>query len=495
MSAYAFLTDQFKKYYIYKDLDGILMWDSATMMSKGSVEARGEQAALLKLESQKIITDPQIEESIASAEAQTDLNDWQKANLREMKRQLIHENAVDPKLIGELTKTLNESEVVWRTARKENDFAAMQPYLESIFNLSRQIGEAKADKLGCTPYEALVDEFDPGSNCTKIDKHFDDLASFLPPLIEKIIEKQQQNPTTPLEGPFPQEAQKAVGLHLMEKFNFDFDKGRLDVSTHPFCGGSTDDVRITTRYRENEFFTAMMGIIHETGHALYEQGRPAAYMHQPVSQARGMGVHESQSLFYEKQIGRNPSFIQYVHPHLKQQFQTNGPAWELDNVLKVTHKVSRSLIRVDADEVTYPLHIMLRYRMEKGLIEGTHQVKDIPEIWNQSMQDLIGITPPNHHDGCLQDIHWPAGLIGYFPSYTMGALIAAQLFQAMKKALPNVESEMASGQFDAILEWLRGNVHQYGSFYSQEDLVEKATGAPLSTEAFKRHVEERYLNT
>lgn len=492
MTAYAFLQDQFKKYNIYKDLDGILMWDSATMMSKGSVEARGEQAALLKLEAQKIITDPKILESLDHAEGE-DLNDWQKANLREMRRQVIHENAVDPQLIGALTKTLNKSEVVWRDARKNNDFDAMKPYLEEIFNLNRQIGEAKAEKLGCTTYEALVDEFDPGSDCTKIDKHFDDLADYLPPMIDKIIAKQSKEAALPLDGPFSQDAQKQIGLHLMEKFKFDFDKGRLDVSTHPFCGGSTNDVRITTRYRDNEFFSSMMGIIHETGHALYEQGRPEAYIHQPVSQARGMGVHESQSLFYEKQIGRNPHFIRYILPHLKQQFQKNGEAWELSNVLKVSHKVSRSLIRVDADEVTYPLHIMLRYRMEKGLIEKTYDVKDIPELWNQGMQDLIGITPPNHHDGCLQDIHWPAGLVGYFPSYTMGALIAAQLFASLKKALPDVESEMANGQFDAILEWLRANVHQYGSFYSQEELIIKATGEPLSTEPFKRHVEERYL--
>lgn len=494
MKSYAYLTEQFKKYYIFKDIDGILNWDSATMMSTGSVVARGEQAALLKLEAQKIMTDPYILESIDKAESE-DLDDWQRANLREMKRLAIHENAADPQLVGALTKCANESELVWRKARKDNDFAVMQPYFEKMFSLTRQIGQAKAEKLGCSTYEALVDEFDPGSNCTKIDQHFDDLATFLPGLIDKITEKQQAQKTTTLDGPFPVEAQKQIGLHLMKKLKFDFEKGRLDVSTHPFCGGATNDVRITTRYNENDFFTAMMGVIHETGHALYEQGRPKAYLHQPVGHARGMGVHESQSLFYEKQIGRNPHFVSYILPHLKQQFKVNGPAWELQNVLKVAHKVKRSFIRVDADEVTYPLHILLRYRMEKGLIEGTFQVKDIPELWNHTMKDLMGITPPNHHDGCLQDIHWPAGLIGYFPSYTMGALIAAQLFQSLKKNQPNVESDIASGHFNGILEWLRENVHQNGSYLTQEELVEKATGLPLSTAAFKHHVEERYLNS
>jgi carboxypeptidase Taq len=319
---------------------------------------------------------------------------------------------------------------------------------------------------------------------------------FLPDAIEKIIEHQiTQPPIIKLDGRFSVDKQKQLGLKIMKTLGFDFDRGRLDASTHPFCGGSSQDIRITTRYREDEFLSSLMGIVHETGHALYELGQPRKWLHQPVGGWRSMSYHESQSLFYEKQIANSRAFFEYMAPFIQEAFGESGQAWQADNIYRTQTQVQRSLIRVDADEVTYPLHVILRYRLEKELIEGDLKIKDLPEAWNNGMESLVGIRPKDNKDGCMQDVHWPGGAFGYFQSYTLGALIAAQLKDTMRQSYPDFEADIRRGDFADILAWLRTNIHENGSRYSQNELIKHATGKALSTDAYKAHIKERYLDS
>jgi carboxypeptidase Taq len=279
----------------------------------------------------------------------------------------------------------------------------------------------------------------------------------------------------------------------MTRLGFDFDHGRLDVSTHPFCGGIPDDVRITTRYDEADFASALMGVLHETGHALYERGLPEAWRRQPVGQSGGMTLHESQSLLIEMQACRSREFLSYAAPLMRAAFGGKGPEWEVDNLHRLYTRVQPGFIRVDADEVTYPAHILLRYRLERALVSGDLALADLPGAWDEGMQRLLGLAPPNDAVGCLQDIHWFDGAWGYFPSYTLGALLAAQLFEAAREGEPEIAPAISRGEFAPLLSWLRANVHGKGRLVDTEALVIQATGRPLGTEAFLAHLRRRYL--
>jgi carboxypeptidase Taq len=279
----------------------------------------------------------------------------------------------------------------------------------------------------------------------------------------------------------------------MAAVGFDFTHGRLDTSLHPFCGGVPDEVRITTRYDEADFAKALMGVLHETGHALYERGLPGDWRAQPVGAARGMAVHESQSLLIEMQACRSAEFAAYLAPLAREAFAGKGPAWTADNLLRLNNRVSPGFIRVDADEVTYPAHIILRYRLEKNIIAGDLPLADLPGAWNEGMQALLGITPPDDRHGCLQDIHWFDGAWGYFPTYTLGAIAAAQLFAAATAAIPEIPAAIGRGDFAPLIGWLRQNVHAWGSFHSTDALLEQATGRPLDPKAFEAHLTARYL--
>ncbi len=279
----------------------------------------------------------------------------------------------------------------------------------------------------------------------------------------------------------------------MKQLGFDFDHGRLDVSLHPFCGGTPDDVRITTRYEEGDFRGALMGVLHETGHALYERGLPEAWRRQPVGEARGMAVHESQSLLVEMQACRSREFSEYIAPVLRDAFGVSGPEWSADNIYRLNTRVRRGFIRVDADEVTYPAHVILRYRLERALIAGDLVLADLPAAWSEGMRELVGIVPPDDRQGCLQDIHWYDGLFGYFPTYTLGAMIAAQLFHAAKRSDSMILPGIAVGNFAPLLAWLRTNIHSRGSLLSASELITAATGKTLDAAIFERHLTARYL--
>jgi carboxypeptidase Taq len=278
----------------------------------------------------------------------------------------------------------------------------------------------------------------------------------------------------------------------MARLGFDFDHGRQDQTLHPFCGGVADDVRLSTRYDETDVASGLMAILHETGHGLYEAGLPQAWRHQPVGVARGMAVHESQSLLIEMQVCRSRGFLGYLAPLLAAAFDRTGDAWSAENLYRQAIHVGRGFIRVDADEITYPLHVILRYRLEKALLGGGLEVADLPDAWNEGMAELVGLVPPDDRLGCLQDIHWSVGLIGYFPCYTLGAIMAAQLFDAARRDEPAIVPGIAQGDFAPLLGWLRTNIHQQGSLLDMPELLTQATGRPLELQPFLDHLQARY---
>jgi carboxypeptidase Taq len=473
----------------------MLHWDAAAMMPAGGAAARAEQLATLRVISHQHLTAPEIGDLVAEAESESDaLEEWQRANLREMQRRRAHAAALPETLVEAESRACSECEAVWRNARAQNDFAAVLPLLERVLRLEREIAAIKAKHLGSSPYEALLDQYEPGGSVAMIDRLFDELTRFLPDLLEAVLTRQAAFPSPPApSGPFPVELQRRVGMQLMEHIGFDFTRGRLDVSAHPFCGGTPDDVRITTRYDEHDFARALMGVLHETGHALYQRGLPAEWRLQPVGRARGMAVHESQSLLLEMQVCRSRAFLTFAAPILREAFAGDGPGWDAEALHRRQIRVQRSLIRVDADEVTYPAHVILRYRLERAMIAGDLMPADLPGAWAEGLRQLLGITPTDDREGCLQDIHWYDGVWGYFPTYTLGALIAAQLFEAAREAIPDVLEAIARGEFSPLLGWLREKVHSKGSLLSTAELVEGATGRPLGTASFERHLHDRYL--
>lgn len=472
----------------------MLHWDLATQMPEGGSGARAEQLAGLKLVCHEIVTDPAMPELLAGADAQNDLDAWQRANLREMRRSWLHSAAVPSDLVEAFSKACSACEMAWRQARPANDFAAVLPALTRILDLTREIAALKAERLGRSPYDALLDQYEPDGSTAAIDAVFNPLARNLPALIDAALDAQSRRPApVPPQGPFPIAAQREVGVKLMERLGFDFNHGRLDISLHPFCGGTPDDVRITTRYDKADFRRALMGVLHETGHALYERGLPEAWRRQPVGKARGMGLHESQSLLVEMQVCRSRAFHDFVAPILRETFGGSGPEWEPENLYRLNTRVERSLIRVDADEVTYPGHVILRYRLERALLAGDLKLADLPGAWNDAMRDLIGLVPPDDRQGCLQDIHWYDGAFGYFPTYTLGAMTAAQLFDAAQRAEPAILPGIAKGEFAPLFAWLRANVHSKASRYSSAEIVAQATGEPLDAAIFERHLRARYL--
>ncbi|MBC7953436.1 MAG: carboxypeptidase M32 [Rhodospirillaceae bacterium] len=493
-TAYAQLEAIFRKASILGDTLSVLHWDMSTMMPDGGADSRSDQLALLKSMAHELVTQPPMADLLDRAESDA-ADPWEQANLKEMRRDWVHASALPADLVEAMAKAESACEMVWRQARPKADFAMVLPTLKQMLALVREAGQAKAEKLGVSVYDALLDQYEPDGRSADIDAVFADLEAFLPDFLARALDAQAQRPTPRLPaGPFPADKQRALGLEFMTALGFDFAHGRMDTSFHPFCGGTPDDVRITTRYDEGDFTSAMMGVLHETGHALYERGLPnGRWRHQPVARARGMQMHESQSLLMEMQACRSPEFMAWAAPRMQAAFGGQGAEWDGGNLHRQGILVEPGFIRVDADEVTYPAHVIIRYRLEKALIEGTMALEDLPEAWNDGYRRLLGITPPNDRLGCLQDIHWYGGSWGYFPTYTLGAMTAAQLFDAAKTADPTILPALSQGDFRPLLAWLRTNVHSKGCSLSTNDLLVQATGRPLDSGVFKAHLERRYL--
>jgi carboxypeptidase Taq len=496
MTAYQQLEARFRRLGALEEAISVLHWDSATMMPSGGAATRAEQLATLSRVAHEQLATGEVADLLAAAEGEREaLDSWQEANLREMRRRRAHAAAVPGDLVEAVARISSECETVWRKARPADDFAAVRPLLEKMLRLQREVAAAKAEFLGVTPFEALLDRYEPGGSTATVDRLFGEVAGFLPDLIEAVLARQAAAPqSADPPGPFPVAAQRRAAVRLMEAVGFDFAHGRLDVSAHPFCSGAPDDVRITTRYDERDFSKALMGVLHETGHALYKRNLPQEWRLQPVGAARGMAIHESQSLLLEMQACRSLAFMSFAAPILREAFGGDGPGWEPAALYRRQTRVRRGLIRVDADEVTYPAHVILRYRLEQAMLAGGLAVRDLPGAWAEGLQELLGIAPDNDRDGCLQDIHWFDGSWGYFPTYTMGAMIAAQMFEAAREAVPELAGSIAAGDFRPLLAWLGRHVHGQGSLMSTADLVRSATGRPLATTSFERHLRNRYLD-
>ena len=494
MSAYAALEARFRRLGLLGGAAGILHWDWSTMMPPGGAEPRAAQLAELALIRHELLTDALVRDLLDEAEVNDKtLDDWQRANLARMRRRWRQAAALPADLVQALSEASSHCEMVWREARPASDFPAFAAAFAPLLGLVREKAAALGAALGCTPYDGLVDSYEPGLRCATIDPLFDDLAGFLPEFLGRVREAQAgADAPPPVSGSV--EAQQTLAKRLMTALGFDFDHGRLDVSLHPFCGGSAGDIRITTRYDEVDVLSGLMGVLHETGHALYEAGLPKAWRYQPVGQAGGMALHESQSLLIEMQACRSRPFMRFLAPLLAEHLDGAAASPDAEALYRQAIRVEPGYIRVDADEVTYPAHIMLRYRLERALIADELAVDEIPGAWAEIHEALLGIKPENDAEGCLQDIHWSGGELGYFPSYTIGALMAAQFFDAAARGEPEVWTAIERGDFSPLFGWLRANVHGLASRYEGPVLLERATGAPLDTAVFKAHLQRRYLN-
>ena len=494
MTSYEKLEARFRQHSRLKELRAISQWDEAVVMPAGSGEARGRALAELSSILQNLISSKEVGDWIEEA-SREELGPWQKANLSEIKREYLVNTVVPVELNRKLVVAIIRSEQAWRKMRGENNWKDFAPHLHEVLVLTRQMLTEVSKHLNLSLYDTALNVHSKGLNTAMVDRLFGEVKSFLPTMMLQIVEKQKREPLLVPEGKIPVAAQKALGLELMAALGFDFQHGRLDESHHPFCGGTPRDVRITTRYSENEFVTSLMGVLHETGHALYEQNLPPEWIEQPVGSACGMAIHESQSLLMEMQIVRSLEFLEFATPLIRKHmnaYVTNPKSLETENLVRLVSRVKPGYIRVDADEVTYPSHVILRYEIERDLIEDRWPIAELPAVWNEKMKAYLGLsTLGNDKNGCMQDVHWPAGLLGYFPAYTVGAMIAAQLFSHVNEVRPGVRKEISGGNFTGLQGWLRENVWHQGSRYDTLELVEKAVG-PLSSAAFKKHIERRY---
>jgi carboxypeptidase Taq len=497
--SYAALEAHHRKLSQLRHTEAIVAWDEAALMPAGGGEARAEALATLRGLIHGCATDARLGDWFATADAKRgELDGWQAANLREMRREWTRSNAIPQELVEAASRAESKSEQAWRSLRSKNDWQSFLPHLREVVTLQRRTAEVLSERLGLGRYDALLDGFEPGAKSEQFAPLFARLREFLPGFIQAVLERQKSERVVTPEGPFGVEAQKALGMELMKRVGFDFNHGRLDSSHHPFCGGVPQDVRITTRYDAADFQKSLMGVLHETGHAKYEQNLPREWVTQPVGTARGMSIHESQSLLLEMQVCRSRAFLGFAAPLIAAAFpeaSARAPeAFAADNLFRLATRVVPSYIRVDADEATYPCHVVLRFEIEKPLIEGKLEVEDIPEAWDAKMRELLGIsTAGNFRDGCMQDVHWPAGLFGYFPTYTLGALTAAQLFRAARNAIGDLPARIEAGEFGPLDAWLRENVWSQGSLLDTNSLLQRATGSALDTRAFEAHLKERYL--
>ena len=494
LTPYQQLELEFRRLHAFRSAASILRWDSAVMMPRGSSDLRGEQLAALETESHSLVISPRVSRLLDRADANLQmLEDWQIANLREMRRERDHAIATPQSLVSRLAKATSRAEMKWLEAKQKSDFRIFAPHLEEVVNLLRDKASLLGKALNLDPYDALADEFSPGLRSEEIDTIFTALGRRLPGMIHDVIEQQSKRPPLEITGRFSTSKQRALANEVMKAMGFPFERGRLDESEHPFTGGVPGDTRITTRFSPTDPLTGLMGVLHETGHAMYDVGLPEAWRGLPIGRDRGMAMQESQSLLLEMLICRNRPFLTYLKPLLEKSFGVSGPEWEVENLYRLLIRVRRSLVRMDADEVTYPVHILLRYELENEILRGDLKVKDLPEAWNSLVEDRLGVRPTNDAEGCLQDVHWGVGSFGYFPSYAIGGVIAGQLYESLRAERPDLDEEIAAGQFAGLFEWLRTNVHSLGASVSMPEIIQRATGKPLSAAAWLRYVEAKYL--
>lgn len=473
---------------------GLLEWDQQTYMPPGAAEARAEQCATLSRLIHDLMTTEEYGGLLAQSEQDLDGADPDSDDARLLvvaRRHYDQATRVPSDLVAELARHAALSQEVWVRARQQNDFAAFMPYLKRMVELTRRMAECLGYKSHI--YDALIDRYEPGTTTADVAAMFSGMKPQLVALVHAIAASPVKASDAALHGDFPVAAQRDLTWRVVQALGYDTHRGRQDEAAHPFCSNfSRNDVRITTRFDPGFLSQALYASIHETGHALYEQGSPPQYEGTEMAGGASLGVHESQSRLWENMVGRSRAFSRYLLPLLKSAFPAACAPLDAETLYRAANRVAPSFIRVEADEVTYNLHILLRFELECRLLEGSLTVEDLPAAWNQKMQENLGITPPDDSLGCLQDVHWSGGLIGYFPTYSIGNLLAGQLWRQLRADIPDMPSKIESGEFAPILDWLREHVHRYGAKYFPRELVLKATGEPLSAGPFTDYLREKY---
>ena len=472
-------------------------WDQETYMPAGGANARAEQSSLLARLLHERASDPRVGELLVECEVDSDLNDPQSAhgaNIREMRRDYDKATKLPSDLVANLAKAQSEAQDVWKDARKNNDFKSFVPALTNVMELTKEKASCLMTDEHNELYDALLGEYEPGSTAKEIAAVFTPLRDRLSAFIAEL----KDNGTPPqvdfLHREIPTEKQHAFGQAVTAAFGFDYTKGRLDTTTHPFCSGfGPGDTRMTTRYSTTNFPDAIGSTMHECGHGLYEQGIPKAgdMWGTPLTEAISLGIHESQSRMWENMVGRSKAFWSWALPLANKHFDGAYSDIDLDTFTKAMNTATPSFIRVESDESTYNLHVMLRFELECAMLRGELAIKDLPEAWNTKFKDFLGLNVPNDATGCLQDVHWSFGLVGYFPTYTLGNLNAAQMWETINEQIPDLDSQIASGEFSALLSWTREHIHQHGRRYTASETIERSTGKPLGADPLMRHLESR----
>ncbi len=490
MQAYDVLVARLKRVHVLGSVSGLLGWDEQVNLPPDSSDLRAEQLALIAELHHAAASDPEIGRCLGKLEAGfAELTPDQTVVVREARRDYDRVTRLPADFVAARARLNSAAYHAWAGAKPVGDFGAFAPFLEQQLEMARR--EAELLGWGDRPYDYAIDKHDPGLSAAVIDQLFAELKQGLVPLVRRVAAAAARQPSVPLRG-FPVAAQLTFLREVTERIGFNYQRGRIDVSLHPFCEGSGADVRMTTRFDPDEPLSSLFGSIHETGHGLYEQGLPLADQGTPLGQHAGMAVHESQSRMWENQVGRSRDFWRHFEPRYRELFPEPLRGVSSDDLYRAINAVRPTLIRVEADEVHYNLHIILRFELEKALFAGELRVAELPEAWRAKSQELLGQVPPSDREGVLQDIHWSSGAFGYFPSYCLGNMIAAQNWQAVQRALPGLPGDFAAGRFERLLEWLRTNIHAQGRRYSALELVERVTGEPLSPQPLLAYLEERY---
>jgi len=490
---------QSRKAQILTSISHLLEWDQETHMPKEGGEIRGEQLQAIAGLIHKERTGKNFANAlsklidISSGDlVSKDLTDPQKAALKLWRRDYVKDTALPDEFVEEFALLCSQSQLVWRKAKQDNDFKSFAPFLKKVIDMNKR----KADFLGYEnhPYDALIDLYEPEMTTERLNVLFTGLKAPISDLVKKISNVEQVDDSF-LFGQFDHSQQVSFGKLLLDGMGYTPTKGRLDFSTHPFSSSlHPNDNRITTRIHPSSLMSNILAVLHEGGHALYEMGLLEQHYGSPLGQSISLGVHESQSRWWETRIGLHKSFWRHYYPILQSHFKGQFSAISLDQFYRGINKVKPSLIRIEADEVTYPLHVILRFEIEKALIGEELDVKDLPEAWNAGMQSLIGVKPTNDSEGCMQDIHWSMGAFGYFPTYALGNIYAAHIFSAFEKDFPEWEKRVSAGDLHFIRTWLNQSIHQYGRQYTSYELLEKISGKPVSADAYIAYVNKKYAD-
>lgn len=492
---YTRLTELCREAARLRAIGAVMAWDQETYMPPGGADARAEQLSLIARLQHEAGTSIALGEALAACEADERLaagDTHESANIRELRRDYDKRTKVPAKLVSDLAEACSRAQHAWKSARADSDFAAFRPWLDRVLELSREKARCLADGKG-ELYDALIDQYEPGVKASQIEAVFTPLRKQISDLVRTIAENGTPPSTEVLERPVSPAKQESFGKFVAGACGFDFTRGRLDVTTHPFCEGiGPGDTRLTTRYREASWTDSFYGILHEMGHGLYEQGLPLGGAHGmghvpnqfglPCGEAVSLGIHESQSRLWENAVGRSRAFWTWALPHAKEHFGAVMGDQTPESMARAVNTAEPSLIRVEADEGTYNLHIMIRFGLERALISGDLTTGDLPGAWNEAYKEALGLDVPSDREGCLQDVHWSFGLIGYFPTYTLGNLYAAQFWEKARQDNPDLDEQISQGNFAPLLSWFRSRIHIHGRRYSPAQLCERATGRPLSAE-------------